>query len=370
MGANQFDVVVAGAGPSGCAAAIALKQAGISVCIADREYEGNYKVGESVPGASVRLLGRLGINGVQELLPESDYKICRANASSWGSEEWVFQSGIRNPEGGGYHVNRRAFDEALLARAISLGIPFFNAIVDGVTKIEYEDNSRLFRIGFKDNCSDDIFAGWLIDATGRKMAIGRKFGLHRHNVDDQMAAISWISAPDTDTDHATRIKSVEDGWWYTSLLPDRSRVIGFQGQPELVAALHKNRRLFFDRFNNAGILPYKPEPVSVVQERAAAAGVAKPEAVTAAGLVCVGDAALSFDPLSSQGIFFALYSGIRGAETLIECLANPDAQAGALSVYQKTVERIFTENQKSRKYFYMSEPRYLNKPYWRSRKFM
>lgn len=369
MGANQFEVVVAGAGPSGCAAAIALKQAGINVCIADREYDGSHKVGESVPGASVRLLGRLGINGVEELLSEADYKKCRANASAWGSDEWVFQSGIHNPEGGGYHVNRRAFDEALLAKAKSLGIPFYNAMVDSAAKIEYEDASHLFRIGFKDSSSEDIFAEWLIDATGRKTAVGRKFGLHRDKIDDQMAAVNWISVPDTDTDHATRIKSVEDGWWYTSLLPDKSRVIGFQGQPETVATLHKNRELFFERLNSAGILPYKPEPAMIIQQAASEAGVAKPQSVTADGLICVGDAALSFDPLSSQGIFFALYSGIRGAETLIECLASPDNKDKALALYQNTVERIFIENQKSRKYFYMNELRYFNKPYWRSRKF-
>ncbi len=32
--------------------------------------------------------------------------------------------------------------------------------------------------------------------------------------------------------------------------------------------------------------------------------------------MAVGDAALALDLISSQGIFFSLYSGIRGAETI------------------------------------------------------
>lgn len=373
MGTFQYDVVIAGAGPAGSAAAIALKQAGINVCLVDRKTVENRKVGESIPGASIRLLGKLGINGIGGLLNAGDYKQCLVNASSWGSEQWIYQSGMANPEGGGFHLNRTAFDEALRQKALNLGIPIYPAMIDQLYPIEdSKKNTSGFAIQLKHQDlseSDTISTQWLVDATGRKAVIGRKFGLKRERIDDQMAAVCWVKAAENDIDYATRIKSVPDGWWYTSLLPDHTRVISFQGLPATVAQLHKDHDLFFKKFNDALLLPYKVAPNSSVQSNAVDAGVIKPLAVTAPGVICVGDAALSFDPLSSQGIFFALYSGIKGAETIAKCLSDPASENNIRSEYQAVVEKVFLQNQKSRAYFYRTEMRYTKEPYWQSRSF-
>lgn len=365
---NQYDVIVAGAGPAGCAAAIALKQSGINVCIIDRKSDETRKVGESLPGASIRLLNRLGIPNLETFLNAGDYKKCLANASSWGNEEWIYQSGITNPEGGGFHINRTAFDEALRKKAGDLGIPIYNALVD---HINFTNDSEI-TIELKQQEHTEIKevkAKWIIDATGRKASVRRKFGLERHKIDEQMAVTNWIKVPQTDIDHATRIKSVADGWWYTSLLPDQSRVISFQSLPEIIAKLHKNPEDFFRKFNEAHILPYVTNKNLSIQSKAIDAGTINPGIVTAKGLLCVGDAALSFDPLSSQGIFFALYSGIKAAESIVKCISSDDLQKEILANYQSIIERVFIENQKSRKYFYNSEIRYFNEPYWKSRKF-
>lgn len=369
---NQYDVIVAGAGPAGCAAAIALKQSGIDVCIIDRKSDETRKVGESLPGASIRLLNRLGIHNLETFLNAGDYKKCLANASSWGNEEWIYQSGMANPEGGGFHINRTAFDEALRKKAGDLGILIYNALVDHINFADDSENTSNFTIELKQQEQTEIKeikTKWIIDATGRKASIRRKFGLERDKIDEQMAATNWIKAPQTDIDHATRIKSVADGWWYTSLLPDQSRVISFQSLPETIAKLHKNQEEFFTKFNEACLLPYIANKNLSIQSKAIDAGTINPGIVTAKGLLCVGDAALSFDPLSSQGIFFALYSGIKATESILKCISSDDLQEEILADYQSIIERVFIENQKSRKYFYKSESRYFNEPYWKSRKF-
>ena len=371
MEVSQYDVVIAGAGPAGSAAAIALKQAGFNVCLVDRKADGNRKVGESLPSASIRLLKKLGINGIEGLLDAWNYKRCLVNASSWGNEQWMYQSGMANPEGGGFHINRTAFDEALRQKAQTLGVPVYTALIDQLYPIDDKKDTG-FAVQFRGHNPTEITeisTKWVIDATGRKAAIGRKFGLKRERTDEQMAAVNWINAPVEDIDHATRIKSVSDGWWYTSLLPDHSRVISFQSLPATVARMHKNPELFFEKFNDAVLLPYKVTPDLSIQSMAVDAGVIKPEAVTAKGLLCVGDAALSFDPLSSQGIFFALYSGIKAADAIVKCLIDPIAADSTRNGYQLLVDSVFTENQKSRRYFYMNELRYFQQPYWQSRRF-
>lgn len=367
MYTTEFDVVVAGAGPSGCAAAIALRLAGLTVCIVDRPYNGRRKIGESIPGASVRLLSRLGINGIETLLDSKDYKRCLANISSWGTDEWIYQPGLKNPEGGGYHINRVAFDAALRDKAVSVGVIIYQDIVGSVSPLLNDELIGL-KVECKRACNAPIKTKWIIDATGRKAAISRMFGVRRTRLDSQMSAIKWIKTTSvTDDDHATRIKSVPYGWWYTSLLPDSSRVIGFQGLPKDVSQMHKDTSLFFNRFNESGILSDIITQESLLEESAYEAGVAKSESIIADRILCVGDAALSFDPLSSQGILFALYSGIKGAEAIIKNLTEMDTVNMSINDYEVIVNKVFSENQKHLRYFYMSEFRYRSEPYWKSR---
>ncbi|MBS7253590.1 NAD(P)/FAD-dependent oxidoreductase [Flavobacterium branchiicola] len=368
MNDTEFDVIVAGAGPAGCAAAIALKLAGIKVCLADKELTTDYKVGESIPGATIRLLNRLGINGIDDLLHKNQYNPCHSNASAWGSEEWVYQSGLKNPEGGGYHINRILFDEAIKTKATSLDVPMFTALIDQISILSDEEASQKFLIQFKNDTYKNITAKWIIDATGRKVAIGRKLGIKKNRIDNQMAAINWVKAPPDDTDSATRIKSTANGWWYTALLPNQKRVIGFQSLPDTISQMHKNPHLFFQEFNESQILPYKITSESSVKNIAVEAGLSISESITENRLLCVGDAALSFDPLASQGIFFALYSGIKGAETIINCLNDGSLENKNLADYKLIINQVFNENKKALRYFYLNEIRFQNHPYWKSRR--
>ena len=366
MSTNVFEIIVAGGGPSGCAAAIVLKQAGLNVCLINKEYNMPYKAGESIPGATMRLFKRLDIDAITDLLNDAEYRRCSANVSSWGSDDWVYSSGMLNPEGGGFHVDRVMFDKALLMKAKALGIPVYSAIIDDVVLSDNSDTR--FKVSLREGEIQAVSANWLIDATGRKAVIGKKLGYKRTKVDDQMAVVNWVSVTKQDNDNSTRIKSVQEGWWYTSLLPGGKRVVSFQGLSDDIGILYRNPEMLLEKFNNEAILPYKLTTKSLLHSSAVEAGVSKPESVIYNGVLCVGDAALSFDPLSSQGIFFALYSGIKAAESVIGCLDTPLQKDSILNHYQQLIDRVFMENQKSRKYFYSTEMRYFNKPYWKARR--
>lgn len=367
----HYDVVVAGAGPAGCASAITLKQAGLTVCLVDKVTDGVRKVGESLPGAISRLLNRLGIDSLQQLLPEQHVKRCVANASAWGSNQWIYQDGLLNPEGGGWHVNRHCFDAALRQKAALLDIPFYATRIAQIKPIPDVGADKPDYLVLFDNrtglLTEGIQTNWLIDATGRSAFISRKFSLSRVKIGQQMAAVCWVKAIGEDQDQTTRIKSVPHGWWYTARLPDGSRVISFHGLPAQVATLVKCPAAFFEDFNEAALLPYAVSDSSLIEMKAMDASMTRSQTVATNGFVCVGDAALALDPLASQGVFFALYSGIKGAEAIAKSSVDPSIMNVVLQEYQMQINRVFEANQRSRMYFYTSELRYVSESYWQGR---
>ena len=367
----QYDVVVAGAGPAGSAAAIMLQRAGARVCLVDDVQSDGPKVGESLPGAVHRLLYALGINGIADLLPKHHYQGCVANVSAWGSEQWTYQDALTNPEGGGWHIDRMAFDTALQRRARLAGVPFYQTqITDVAPDPQTTGNQPGYQVQLAPGVRQSpafIRTKWLIDATGRRAFISRRLQQGRQRLANQMAGVCWVATSPTDYDRTTRIKSAPDGWWYTARLPSGFRVISFQSLPETIADRRKNPADFLHRFNTAFDLAQPVNEQQPVSIRVVDASVSRPFRVAQPGLLCVGDAALSNDPLSSQGIFFALYSGIKGAEAIVRCITTPPISTAALTMYQQQVDEVFAANQRSRGYFYASESRYASEVFWQTR---
>lgn len=354
-----YDVGIVGAGPAGTAAAILLAKAGLTVCLLDKISEKTHKIGESLPAATIRLLKRLDIASLSDLLSENDYSTCSGNLSAWGSDVWTLQSGIHNPEGGGWHINRVAFECALRRQALDLGVVYLDLAVGKVSKTASDD----FKI--HPEGGEPIQTRWIVDATGRDFAIARQFGVKRQQFDAQLALFTWLTAPKSTLDTMTRIKSVSEGWWYSACLPSGERVLSLHGLPEMIAPLKKNPDTFWTACNEAQILPFTVLPEygqTGLYVRAASFG--RSEKYGDIGWLAVGDAAISFDPLSSQGIFFALYSGIRAAEAILISVHQPENALKALASYTQTVQNVFNANRQARIHYYQSEYRFGQSAYW------
>jgi len=126
-------------------------------------------------------------------------------------------------------------------------------------------------------------------------------------------------------DH-TLIEAVPEGWWYGAVLPEGIAVLALHVDPResrsvrlnWLAALHRTSyvRGFFQQ--------------SAFDGRPFVADASGSRLKSASGMnwIACGDAAISFDPLSSQGIYNAIYSGVAAAKAV---LANESGDGSAIA---------------------------------------
>ena len=166
----------------------------------------------------------------------------------------------------------------------------------------------------------------------------------------------------------TAVEAVEDGWWYTAPLPDGRRVLAFLTDADLPAArIAHNTTCLIDSTVTA------PEIRAVLTESefvpisggfsAAHSSVLDP--CGAPGWLAAGDASISFDPLSAQGLLHALFSGLAAAEAAHSCLAG---DSDAVPRYRRLMNSIYQAYRRRLDFYYASETRWPSAPFWQRRR--
>ena len=349
-------IAVIGAGTSGSAAAIRLRQLGYKVVLIERSNTTALQIGESVPGAIIRMLQTLGFNSMDDLLSGDEFRVCPAVSSSWGDDEWYYKDGFTNPEGGGWQVLRHQFDANLRKQALALGCEWLNASFE-----QLDESPEGFTLHLRklDGSRTAINAKLIVDSSGRNSKIINQLKIEKKSSAEQAAVYSWARVPN-DEMQASRVKTVKNGWWYTSLLPGDLRVVSFHGLLQDIRAYQRDPAGFLAAFNEAKLLNQEILPDHLQSSiQACDASTSLSTQVFGKNWIAVGDAALSFDPISAQGIFFALYSAIRGAEALVS------SDQTLLTNYRTQIEQIATTNNAMRMRYYTSELRYMNESYWK-----
>ena len=84
----------------------------------------------------------------------------------------------------------------------------------------------------------------------------------------------------------------------------------------------------------------------------------------APGWLAAGDASISFDPLSAQGLLHALFTGLAAAEAVHSYLAGDN---DAVPRYRRLMNPIYQEYRRRLNFFYASETRWPSAPFWQRR---
>lgn len=363
---KRFDVVIVGGGPAGAAAAIGLARAGRSVLLVESSGGQAFKIGESLPSAARTLLTELGV--WERFLTEA-FLPCMGNLSAWGTAHLHATDSLYDPNGAGWHLHRSRFDSFLRQEA-----SFSGAEVKMSTKLRLplERHNNEWVLSYLHNGQKDkVRSPWLIDASGRTRFVASNQGIPRTRV-DQLVAFFGLYVPSEnylpDEDSRTLIEADPDGWWYSALLPTSQRLVVWFSDVDLLPKritdiTHFHYLVSCSQHVRSALSQYDyalTEPIQGVS-----ASTSRLDTLIGEGWMAVGDAAFTLDPLSSQGIFNSLFTGLKAAQALDAYLSG---NLEALRSYAAHLEVIFSAYLHNRRNYYLQEQRWLDNPFWKRRR--
>jgi flavin-dependent dehydrogenase len=381
LGERAKKIVILGGGPAGCATALGLLSEGFAatdLLLVEASDFDSSRVGESIPPDTRRLFAQLGVLDAFLL---QGHEPCLGSASSWGTEQLGYNDFLFNPQGNGWHLDRRRFDAWLcdeVARrgvTVKRGLRFTDAVSLG-NRASLGSHANTANGGFEltlgrgETTRERVTTRFVVDATGIRGAFARRMGAHRRELDRLVSVAAFFDlGPDSRFAKLTLLEAVEYGWWYTALLPNRRVATAVATSPELSRSLQLQRPdVWLSHLSRTNHVAQVLRDCSLVADSHSVhlAPSFLLDRMWGPGWLAVGDAASAFDPLSSQGIYKALSSGLLASKTLAAHFAAPERRA--LAEYQTTVERQFTDYAQQRTYFYDQERRWRDAPFWQQRR--
>lgn len=355
----RADVAVVGGGPAGLATAIELRRQGLAVIVIERTGYDSPRVGEHVAPGAKALIAALGL---KDAAASGQHASCPGIRSLWGSDVPVDRDYLFHPNGEGLNLSRPLFDVSLATVAEQLGVTVVtNARIDSLLRSAGLWHAGVHRAGVE----SQIRASVVVDATGRAATIAKRLGGTPIVYDELIGIVGRIPSAVTAA-NTVIIEALERGWWYSAGLADGSVVVTFMTDPELtdtsIAARARlwNEQLGMTRLTAARIAGYDENQGLLVRT----ARTQRLDEPVGDAWLAVGDAAMSFDPLSSEGISKGLEWGKKAAAAVAALCRNDRSTSLA---YRDEIDRTFSEYLLTRYRYYAAEVRWPDAPFWRRR---
>jgi flavin-dependent dehydrogenase len=362
----RHDVVILGGGPAGAAAALSLRShaPALSVALVEQSVYDAPRVGETLPPTVRGVLAQLG---VWETFAAEGHVAAYGARAAWGSDEPFDNEFILHPAGRGWHLDRRRFDRMLWREAGRRGVNTYS----GHKFTGTLDKDGGWLLNFKSGQEGEalIEASFVIDATGRRAAFATGRGVRKVLTDRLLGVSVTFGARDAEppADTYTLVEAWEEGWWYSALLPEDKLVVFCMTDADILKRRSLNSQAAWldllgqTRHTRERLRNTTPLDAPSVH----AAHTQRLERVTGDRWLAVGDAATTFDPLSSQGILKGLRSGVLASYAAADFFKGA---ASGLEKYEALTSREFEDYLSVRADFYGRERRWEGSPFWARRR--
>ncbi|MBR1154272.1 NAD(P)-binding protein [Bradyrhizobium sp. JYMT SZCCT0428] len=356
MNAAVFDFAVVGGGPAGLAACTLLAAGGARVLLVDAAKAAGFKAGEFIQPKVKSFLGQLAI------LPDGWAGVhlpVHGFVNGWASNAPQETDFIFDPNGHALSLDRRLFEEQLLAAARNRGVE--TRLGWTARDIQQAGNSgwRLFLQTGNDTVRCD--ARYLVLATGRSNI--PLLRIDRRKFDRLTFVAVRLPIPVADT--RPFIECFDRGWVYATPVPGNAWIIYVFFDIQLGLPFRRSlgslREELKDCSRLSKFLDEIPEGQSDKLEwfsGTAHSGLA--DKTIGPDWCLLGDLAESRDPLSASGIF----SSVRDASRMAECLLSGRLADKAHQERDAERAQLFADYLSNRHRYYAEETRWSGLPFW------
>ena len=352
------DVIVIGAGPAGCAAAIVLAEVGRSVLVIDRPRGDRRALAESIPPSARRVLTELGVDG---LVSSAGFQPWRGNTVWWADAPARVERFL--PEAVGFQVDRHRFDLVLRDAAVRAGAQF----VAGTVRVATPPVVTVDVDGRQEGAT----APWILDCSGRAGVLARH---GPRIVDDAHRTVAlagvWRSTTPWSAAYEghTLVASHADGWAWSVPVAHDVRYVTVMVDPVRSHLIKDAPALAVYQAELSKVRPFT-DLVAAAQLDAgpwgADASLYGARHHAGPGFLLVGDAATFIDPLSSFGVKKAITSGWLAGIVIAAILDAPTMQDAALEFFESREREV--ANSFRRQAARYAEDAGARHPFWQAR---
>ena len=357
--------MIMGGGIAGCIAAISLAPS-YAVTLVDKLATPKDRIGESLAPAANRILAELDLLDGLEKQSGTTFQTSLGMQSYWGSDQVQIVDHMRNPDGFVKSLNRSAFEAYLRKTAEERGVHCLWGTA--LHQSNYEDARWQIQLKSNDDSTQiqNITAQYVIDASGRQSRFARSLGIRRH-IEDQLMAC-WLTLPNTQQNTMSTITASENGWWYSAVVPNNQRVIAYHTDSDLIdksefKTLESFLKLAGENEQISEL--FKGNEDKTQLQGTVSANSTKLLQSAGPNWAAIGDAALSFDPLSSQGMFNAMASAMQLTTAIRQQGLTTDLSA----THNYQIDQIWVHYLKHKHLFYRGEGRWKAAEFWKRRLF-
>lgn len=325
----KVDVLIIGAGPSGCVAAAYLNQQRVSVKVVEKSKFPRFVIGESL---LPRCMDHFEEVGLLDILNKQDFEIKRGARFIRGETICEFDFSDKFTEGYNWtwQLPRADFDHVIAQELISRGVDI--SFEQEVIAVDFEnDGSSMTTIQDGDGTKYQIHAKFIIDSSGYGRVLPRLLDLEKPSEIPQHSSIFGhvheANRPQGREGTLITFDVIDkDTWFWVIPFSNGNTSIGFVAKTETIDSLEgagterfmqllKTSGYYYDRFKDLEFL-FEPK---VIQNYSKSV-----KQLYGKGYALTGNSAEFLDPVFSSGVTFATESGLKAAKLISVKLRGGD----------------------------------------------